>query len=125
MDIKKRRELLGITQNEIANKLRVSRATVAMWESGEDYPNKAKLSGLASMLRCSMTELLKDEINLIGANIRICKSCQYENVVIANFCENCGTKLGEICFCWIKKEPYQCSFMECPGYELNLKESKL
>ena len=37
-----------------------------------------------------------------------CPSCQAENPDSANFCKLCGTKLKEVCDCWIKKEPYNC-----------------
>lgn len=47
-----------------------------------------------------------------------CTSCRTENSDSANFCKLCGTKLKEVCDCWIKKEPYNCGQEKCPGYRL-------
>ena len=51
-----------------------------------------------------------------------CPKCEAENDGAANFCRNCGTKLREICDCWVKKEPYNCGQGKCPGYRLFLVE---
>ncbi|WP_445297954.1 zinc-ribbon domain-containing protein [Flintibacter sp. HCN-6482] len=47
-----------------------------------------------------------------------CPSCRAKNPDRANFCKSCGTKLKEVCDCWIKKEPYNCGQEKCPGYRL-------
>lgn len=47
-----------------------------------------------------------------------CKKCGNRNSEAANFCRACGTKLREICDCWVKKEPYNCGQSECPSYRL-------
>ena len=47
-----------------------------------------------------------------------CKKCGNRNSEAANFCRACGTKLREICDCWVKKEPYNCGQRECPSYRL-------
>lgn len=47
-----------------------------------------------------------------------CKHCGAKCFNSANFCNICGSKLKEICNCWIKKEPYNCGADKCPGYKL-------
>ena len=47
-----------------------------------------------------------------------CLKCKYKNSDYANFCVMCGSKLNEICNCWIKKEPYNCGKEQCPSYRL-------
>lgn len=47
-----------------------------------------------------------------------CTYCGSENLEHANFCRKCGSKLKEVCNCWIKKEPYNCGQVKCPGYRL-------
>lgn len=36
--IRKRRQVLGLTQQELADKLHVAKSTVANWESGKHFP---------------------------------------------------------------------------------------
>ena len=53
----KRRKLLGITQDELAEKLDVSRQSVSKWENGECMPEAEKLIKLADILDISLDEL--------------------------------------------------------------------
>ncbi len=46
-----------------------------------------------------------------------CTKCGYINKD-SNFCINCGSKLKEVCNCWIKKEPYNCGEEQCPSYRI-------
>lgn len=46
-----------------------------------------------------------------------CRKCRAKNQN-GNFCTECGTKLKEVCCCWIKKEPYNCGEEKCPSYRL-------
>lgn len=51
-----------------------------------------------------------------------CPVCHAEVPEQANFCRNCGTKIREVCECWIKKEPYNCGQEKCPGYRIFQKD---
>ena len=51
-----------------------------------------------------------------------CKSCGNKVQETDNFCGFCGTKLKEICDCWVKKGNYNCGEKNCPGYRLFLME---
>ena len=59
--IKLYRENKKMTQNEIANILNVSPATVSKYESGALEPNIESLKRLAELFEVSIDELLKDE----------------------------------------------------------------
>lgn len=59
--IKVRRSLLGLTQDEIASKLSISRTTISMWETGETMPRADKLPELAKILNCTIDSLFKTE----------------------------------------------------------------
>lgn len=52
-----RRKALGMTQQDIADKLFVKRATVGMWETGTALPRAAQLPAIARLLQCSIDEL--------------------------------------------------------------------
>ncbi|MGI5965667.1 MAG: helix-turn-helix domain-containing protein [Anaerotruncus rubiinfantis] len=60
MEIAKRRIEMKISQQELADKIGVSRSTVAMWESGASAPRAGMLLSLAEALRCSADELLRN-----------------------------------------------------------------
>lgn len=56
--IKEARTKAGITQNALAQQMRVSRAAVTQWEIGSSAPTKDKLEDLADALRCDAVWLL-------------------------------------------------------------------
>lgn len=51
------RKKIGMTQIELAKKMRVAQATVAMWETGASYPSADKLPVIAHLLNCTIDEL--------------------------------------------------------------------
>lgn len=51
----------GLTQEELAEKLFVSRAAVSKWESGRGYPNIDSLKALAKFFSVTIDELLSGE----------------------------------------------------------------
>lgn len=55
-----RRATLGMTQQQFADKLGVSRSRVAMWETGASAPRAGMLTAIADALHCSVDELLRD-----------------------------------------------------------------
>ena len=59
--IKSFRNLLGITQKELADELHVSFQTVSKWENDENEPDIATLKQLANLFDCSIDTLLGEE----------------------------------------------------------------
>ncbi|MBQ7809916.1 MAG: helix-turn-helix transcriptional regulator [Clostridia bacterium] len=55
--IKEKRNALGITQKELAEKLSISDKTVSRWESGNQFPDAILLPDLAEALDISIGEL--------------------------------------------------------------------
>ena len=55
------RKLLNMTQEDIADKVGVSRQTVAKWESGESVPDLEKSKLLADALGTSLDDLVNYE----------------------------------------------------------------
>ena len=53
------RKAAGLTQQQLADHMGVSRSTVAMWETGENAPSSKYLLELAKALSCSLDEILK------------------------------------------------------------------
>lgn len=57
MSMKKIRLAAGLTQKEVANRMRVDRSTVAKWEAGI-YPRGKRLKELTNILNCTVDKLL-------------------------------------------------------------------
>ena len=56
--IREYRERHGLTQEELARRLKIDRSSVAKWESGCNTPRLAHLLELAKIFRCSIDELI-------------------------------------------------------------------
>ena len=64
----------GMTQEELADKLGVSRQTVSKWETDMVYPEINKLVEICNLFSCSMDELVRENMNINDeaySNIRI------------------------------------------------------
>lgn len=59
--IKCKRLEIGLTQKRLAVLLGTEQNTISQWESGKRFPRKAQLIKLASLLNCTVDELLRDE----------------------------------------------------------------
>lgn len=55
------RRLKGLTQEDVAEALFVSRTAVSKWESGRGYPNIESLKGIARLFGVTVDELLSGE----------------------------------------------------------------
>lgn len=74
-NIKKFREEKNITQQQLADKLYVSRQTICRWENGSRCPDLITAKKLALELNVSVDELISDEdINDIQINDRTWKA---------------------------------------------------
>jgi len=51
MDIKTIREKMGLTQEEIAQKLGVTWSTIARWEAGKGKPSKLARKAIENLLK--------------------------------------------------------------------------
>ena len=58
------RKKKNMTQDELAEKLQVSRQAVSKWESGSGYPETEKIISICDIFNCSMDELIKEKISL-------------------------------------------------------------
>ena len=54
------RKLNGLSQEELAEKVNVSRQTLSKWESGASDPSTANLIALAKLFGTTPEELLKE-----------------------------------------------------------------
>lgn len=59
-ELKERREKLGYTQEQVAEKAGISLRAYKMYESGERIPRADVMARIAKVLRTSVERLLKD-----------------------------------------------------------------
>lgn len=57
------RKIKNMSQEELAEKLNVSRQAVSKWESGNGYPETEKIINICEIFDCSMDELVKGKIS--------------------------------------------------------------
>lgn len=58
LSIKTRRESLGISQKDFAERLKVTERTVRYWESGHIHPGR-RMDEIAHELKCEAIDLFK------------------------------------------------------------------
>ena len=76
--IKEYRKLNNITQQELANKLGISRSTLSYYENGEVEPNIYTLLKLSEIMNCSMDYLFSIEV-LDNTDVKIDYSSYINN----------------------------------------------
>lgn len=60
MNIAIKRVNAGLSQERLANLLKVDRSTVAKWETGKSMPRAELLPKIAKILCCTVDDLLND-----------------------------------------------------------------
>ncbi|EAD4839202.1 XRE family transcriptional regulator [Listeria monocytogenes] len=68
--IKKYRSNMGITQEELAEKIYVSRQTVSNWETGKNYPDIHSVLRLSLLFNTSLDQLIKGDIEIMKTEIK-------------------------------------------------------
>ena len=56
------RKKKGLSQEELAEKLSVSRQSVSKWESNNTYPETDKIVQICNIFECTMDDLINDNI---------------------------------------------------------------
>ena len=60
------RKSKGLTQEELAEKLEVSRQAVAKWESGQVYPDINNLIQISNLFNVTVDYLVKDQACIVS-----------------------------------------------------------
>lgn len=69
--IQEKRTDAKMTQEELANKIKVTNKTVSKWETGKEMPCVEKLEPLARILGVSISELLSGQDNVTELDVLI------------------------------------------------------
>lgn len=69
--IKKYRNGLHLSQEELAEKIYVTRQTISNWETGKNYPDIHSLLLLSSLFHVSLEQLIKGDTEIMKEEIKI------------------------------------------------------
>lgn len=75
-----------LTQENLAEKLSISRQSISKWENGNGYPDIENLIKISELYRISLDELLKEDKKLEKKIIKDSKSNQYHLVSVIFLC---------------------------------------
>ena len=91
--LKEARKEAGLSQEQLAEKLSVSRSAVAKWETDNGLPDVANLKVMASLLNTSIDYLLDEDE-------KICFQETREAIELANYAKNgkCRSRQDAVCY---------------------------
>ena len=69
IQIKKYRTNMNLSQEELAEKVYVTRQTISNWENNKNYPDIHSLLLLSSLFNISLDQLIKGDINIMREEI--------------------------------------------------------
>lgn len=68
--IKKYRDSLNLSQEELAEKIYVSRQSISNWENGKNYPDIHSLLLLSALFNVSLDQLVKGDVEMMEKEIK-------------------------------------------------------
>lgn len=103
-NLKKVRKMRKISQEELADKLGVSRQSVSKWETGENYPSMTNIMCLCTIFKCNINELVHEDmsdINSLDEDVRMSvvkfKKEKQKKVKVLSKIIEIVAKIGSIC----------------------------
>lgn len=66
LKLKKRRQEKNLTQEQVCEKIHVSRQTISNWENGRSYPDIISVMMLSDIYEISLDELLKGDNRMVN-----------------------------------------------------------
>ena len=87
------RKQSGLSQEQLGEKLGVSRQAVSKWENGQANPDVAYLAEMCRLFGVSSDWLLLGVEDSTATKPQLCPSCQHVVTGLDNFCPSCGYSL--------------------------------
>ena len=66
-NLKRVRKMRKISQEDLADKLGISRQSVSKWETGENYPSMTNIMCLCTIFKCNINELVHEDMTDINS----------------------------------------------------------
>ena len=85
--LKSKRNQRGWTQEELSDRLKISRPTISSWEGDKTLPDISNLLKMSLLFGCTLDELLREEIKLTTKTF---KTMTYNNVTTPLRVKNAG-----------------------------------
>ena len=102
------RKKKGLSQENLAEKINVSRQTISNWELGETYPNPEQLILLSNVLQISIDELVDN--NFTQMNKEVFSNLFIRNIYLG-FIAICGILAGIWTFTAYRFNYYEIFFL--------------
>lgn len=67
--IKHYRKMFQLTQDDLAERLYVSRQTISNWETGKSYPDLHSLLMMATLFQVSLDQLVKGDLEIMSKRV--------------------------------------------------------
>lgn len=87
------RKQSGLSQEQLGEKLGVSRQAVSKWENGQSNPDVAYIAEMCRLFGVSSDWLLLGIEDCAASGPERCPSCQHVITSLDNFCPNCGCNI--------------------------------
>ncbi|WP_455714455.1 helix-turn-helix transcriptional regulator [Anaerosporobacter sp.] len=68
--IKKNRTIMNLSQEELAEKIYVTRQTISNWENGKSYPDIHSILLMSSLFGVSLDQLIKGDLDIMKEEIK-------------------------------------------------------
>lgn len=94
--LKQLRKAAGMSQEDLAGKLNVSRQAVSRWETGETLPDADMLVQLSNLFEVSIDSLLKSEDDIIKKSSETANNIDDKEVLIYKITGICVTAASSI-----------------------------
>jgi len=88
------RKQAGLTQEQLGEKLGVSRQAVSKWEAGQANPDVVYITELCRLFDVSSDWLLLGEEKGVPGNTAYCTGCGAPTPAFADYCPKCGKSLS-------------------------------
>ncbi len=120
-NLKKIRILKKLSQEDLAEKVNVSRQSISKWETGDAYPTMNNLLNLCKIFHCKINDLVNDniiDIDLLGDEVKTkvvsLKTEEQKKMKVLSKIISVISKIGRI-FCYIAI-PFICLILIASPY---------
>lgn len=114
-----RRMSNGMTRDQLAERMGVSRQTISKWEAEEAYPEIEKIFRLCDLFRCSMDELMREDMSQRNEAFSLVRIVPVEGFHMARYVMITPQPENDV-NTYMRRWAEQSGLLDVPGYELDM-----